>query len=278
MPIDSPKFLPSGFSINKLKSTSSFSMKQFHEHPYYEILHSTSGTRIVTTEENTYLLSNLGVAFFKPNTKHSTSIEKRMYHERYILNVSAYILNEFLVFFNIDLDALFSCNVKLFTQDQINTIEQLFDKILIEYQTALSIEKNTNLRLYFAQLLIELTKGHPAPEHNHNSQCTYNIVLYIRQHFCENISLDTIANKFFTNKSQLCRILKNSLGKTFSEFLNELRIDYAKMLLKETNYTATHICTKCGYNNFSYFMRQFKKITGTTPTKYRNTGDVLDSV
>lgn len=265
----SPKTLPEGFMISKWKSRNYGAMKHHHSHPYYEILHTTEGNRIVDTEQGTYLLPNDGVAFFKPGFKHSTSMEKNMKHERYIMNISGHIITEFANFLHIDKNELFSYNARLYSPAQIKIIEKLFDNILLECKTDSSIQKNTALRLYIAQLLVELLKGNPAPERDKDKTDTYDIIVYISQHFTENITLDFISQKFFINKSQLCRTLKNTLGKTFSEFLAELRIDYAKKRLKQTNLTATQISSECGYSNFSYFMRQFKKLTGTTPREYR---------
>ncbi len=265
----SPRTLPEGFMISKGKSRTYEPMKQHHSHPYYEILHTTEGNRIIDTEQGTYLLPNYGVGFFKPGFKHSTSMEKIMTYERYIINVSGHILTEFTNFLHIDKYELFAYNARLYSPAQIKIIEKLFDNILLESKTDIPMQKNTNLRLYFAQLLVELQKGTPAPERDKNKSDTYDIIVYITQHFKENLSLDSVANKFFINKSQLCRTLKNTLGKTFSEYLAELRIDYAKERLTKTALTATQISTECGYSNFSYFMRQFKKLTGKTPSDYR---------
>lgn len=92
---------------------------------------------------------------------------------------------------------------------------------------------------------------------------------YISDHYRDNLSLKAVAAQVNMSSSAFCRFFKKRTGKTFSRFLNELRIGYACKLLMESDDTATQICYNGGFNNFSYFSRQFKKITQLTPMKYK---------
>jgi AraC-like DNA-binding protein len=66
-----------------------------------------------------------------------------------------------------------------------------------------------------------------------------------------------------------CRYFRKRTNKTFIQFLNEVRIGQACRLLINENNSVSDICYTCGYNNNSYFIRQFRKITGFTPLNYR---------
>jgi len=59
-------------------------------------------------------------------------------------------------------------------------------------------------------------------------------------------------------------------GKTFTSFVNEVRITHACKLLSETSRQISDICFDCGYNNFAHFNKQFKKITELNPSQYRS--------
>ncbi|MBR1382399.1 MAG: substrate-binding domain-containing protein [Ruminococcus sp.] len=65
---------------------------------------------------------------------------------------------------------------------------------------------------------------------------------------------------------------KECFGISFHQDLIRSRISYAKYLLMTTAYSCSVIAYKCGYEDDKYFMRQFRKLTGTTPNTYRNFG------
>ncbi len=65
------------------------------------------------------------------------------------------------------------------------------------------------------------------------------------------------------------RLYKQITGKSIFEDLIAFRIEKAKQLLSETALSLTEIASACGYTSESYFMRQFKQISGLTPSQYR---------
>ena len=71
-------------------------------------------------------------------------------------------------------------------------------------------------------------------------------------------------------KSTLQKHYKQQFGKSLFEDLIAFRVDAAKRLLSETSLPLGEISVLCGYSAESYFMKQFKRITGMTPTEYRN--------
>jgi AraC-like DNA-binding protein len=92
---------------------------------------------------------------------------------------------------------------------------------------------------------------------------------YSITNFKESIDLATVANLIFMSKPAFCRFFKKSTGKTYFDFLKELRIGYACKLLQENNMSIIQICYECGYESISNFNRQFKEMLETTPLHYR---------
>ena len=92
---------------------------------------------------------------------------------------------------------------------------------------------------------------------------------YVLQNFSDNIKLNEVAGIANMSVTSFCRYFKLRTRKTFSLFLNEIRIGHACKLLKENKYNISEICYECGFNNISNFNRQFKTITGFTPTIYK---------
>ena len=62
------------------------------------------------------------------------------------------------------------------------------------------------------------------------------------------------------------------LRKSIFEELIQFRVELAKRLLRETDLSLSEITEQCGYSTESYFMKQFKSVTGITPTEYRKQG------
>jgi len=86
------------------------------------------------------------------------------------------------------------------------------------------------------------------------------------------ISLDTIANELNLSSGHLSKVINTELGISFKDYLNNLRIDEAKLYLKDpefSNYTLAAIGLEAGFNSKSAFNASFKKITGLTPSQYR---------
>jgi AraC-like DNA-binding protein len=88
---------------------------------------------------------------------------------------------------------------------------------------------------------------------------------YVSNNFHQKIELEMAAKIANMSKTAFCRFFKNKTQKTFSEFLNEIRINYAKKLLAEGKLTVSQIAYECGFNSPSYFNKQFKAFTGKSP-------------
>ena len=92
---------------------------------------------------------------------------------------------------------------------------------------------------------------------------------YIMNHFQQDISLEQIAEVAHMNKSAFCRYFKKTTKKSFSNYLHEIRIGYAcKLLNEQEDIAISEVCFECGYNNVSNFNRQFRLVTGFSPTDY----------
>ncbi|MEZ4874953.1 MAG: helix-turn-helix domain-containing protein [Flavobacteriaceae bacterium] len=94
-----------------------------------------------------------------------------------------------------------------------------------------------------------------------------------KQHFLQKeLTLQSLAKKLDTNSNYLSRILNVTKGKNFSQYLNELRINYALLAIRYNpdfrKYTIEAIAKECGYNNATTFSRVFYKQTGIYPSYY----------
>lgn len=92
---------------------------------------------------------------------------------------------------------------------------------------------------------------------------------YIMKNFTDTIKLDDIASIANMTSTSFCKYFKYKTGKTFSSFVNEVRIGQACKMIINEDLDMAHICYSCGYNNLTNFNRNFKYFTRMTPTEYR---------
>ncbi len=88
------------------------------------------------------------------------------------------------------------------------------------------------------------------------------------RHFTEHISIAVIAAEANMSETAFCRYFKGRTLKTYTHFLNEIRIAYASKLLLQNTKNVTDVCFESGFNNLSYFNRQFRKIMGMSPLQF----------
>jgi len=92
---------------------------------------------------------------------------------------------------------------------------------------------------------------------------------FLLKNFQRDIMLEEVARICNMTPNSFCRFFKQKTQKTFTLFLNELRIGHAKKLLQNENYAIKDICYECGYNNPVHFFNLFKRIVKQTPTAFR---------
>lgn len=94
---------------------------------------------------------------------------------------------------------------------------------------------------------------------------------YVDAHYFEpGCSLKTIAESLNFASGYISRVFKRELGVSFSDYLEQKRIDRAVVLLREKNYRIYEIAEKVGYSSQHYFCTAFKKITGQSPSDYKS--------
>ncbi|MGT2753877.1 response regulator transcription factor [Streptococcus ovis] len=92
---------------------------------------------------------------------------------------------------------------------------------------------------------------------------------YIDHHFSEELNRKFLSDLVFISPDHLARLFKQETGKTLINYITDKRIEEAKKLLSASQATVYLIADQVGYDNYSYFSKIFKKMTGLTPLEYR---------
>lgn len=92
---------------------------------------------------------------------------------------------------------------------------------------------------------------------------------YVLNNFKSDLSLKDIALRCNMNPAAFCRYFKKKTGKTFKDFMNEIRLGNAAKLLLKGDLTIAEVAFESGFNNPSYFNRLFKRMKGITPKAYQ---------
>lgn len=106
-------------------------------------------------------------------------------------------------------------------------------------------------------------------DHSYDEERMQHINQYIYEHFREQILISDVAKVSNMTETSFCRYFKSRTLKTFTRFLNEVRVSYACKLLNNSDCSITDACFESGYNSLSYFNRQFKSILKMSPLKYK---------
>lgn len=92
---------------------------------------------------------------------------------------------------------------------------------------------------------------------------------YIQSHYSEQITLEEVSDAVGLSPAYFSTLFKKTEGEGFAKYLIQVRMEQAKILLRESNLPAAEICRRVGYNDLKHFTHTFEKTTGVKPSTYR---------
>jgi YesN/AraC family two-component response regulator len=95
---------------------------------------------------------------------------------------------------------------------------------------------------------------------------------YIGRHYTGAISLRDVAEEVGLSPCRLAHLVKTYTGRTVMQLIYQMRVTHAQKLLTNTSQSCTDIAYEVGFNDQSYFIKHFKRLTGTTPMRFRRAG------
>lgn len=251
-------------------------------HNFWEFLYVDKGEVCVTADTTQFFLKRGDIIFHKPNEFHNLRAYGNTAPNLVVVSFSS--ASPTMQFFN---NKLLKCG---------ETERALLAKIIKEASTVFSsrlddpyltkLEKVSKppfaseqlIHLYLEEFLLLLQRAQRIgnlsasvvkPTHLRKSDYIYECTLeYLESHLCSLLTVDEICNATLIGRSQLQKIFraKNSCG--VMEYFSKMKIEAAKEMIRENRLNFTQIADYLGYTSIHYFSRQFKKITGMTPSEY----------
>ncbi len=97
----------------------------------------------------------------------------------------------------------------------------------------------------------------------------HRVIRYIRENYRKKLTLDEIADSVYWSKSYLSKVFKDEMGQTITAYISSVRIEKSKALLRNTQLPLVEVASAVGFDDQSYFTKTFRKLTGVSPGKYR---------
>lgn len=237
-----------------------------HWHENIELLYFTSTEPKTTVQcgKNIFEVCPDTLIIVNSNEIHSVSDDKKAEYWCILLNPS---------FFR-DID--YPETVYMRRVDKDSEIKKYFEDIFSEYSSALpgfdmAIKgKVYNLMAYLFRNYQSTEKTESENIDRQSGRRRINDILqYAEYHYDEKLTASVLAKRYFLSEYYFCHLFKSETGMSFTEYLNRLRVQKARVLIENSPESITEISGMVGIEDVNYFCRIFKKYSGVTPTELR---------
>lgn len=252
----------------------------YHRHNAYEIYFFLSGNVKLYIEDTCYQLSRGDMAVVNPSELHRSICLDSDVYERIGVNIKQAVFDDL----NTNHTNLLSCfyshthgknNIIHLNENQISEYMEIADEMI---RATRSNEYGDDLLSYslLIKLLVfvnRLYSDASQREHNHEHKnlmpnIIVNAMNYINDHLTEQITLDDLSLVLNYNKNYISNSFKQYTGLTLKNYITGKRVDLACKLLRSGK-NVSEACTQSGFNDYANFIRNFKKITGVSPGRYK---------
>ncbi|MBQ6795488.1 MAG: helix-turn-helix domain-containing protein [Clostridia bacterium] len=256
-----------GFSVERKKFSKKHSMGTPHYHHAYEIFLPLEGQMTLLIGDEMIATDNANIILADKEIAHGNYSKSE--HERMVIYFDDDFLNMFLT------DGAKNALLKCFSQKLVApSRDELKRARRIAYRLEKTAVKEENLEEIFRLLTELLLIINNAPEGKRGESRSINSTLgstiaYLNLNFSKVQSIKEVSDRFYITESYLCRLFKEGMGITVSEYINVLKINDACDKLRNTDLSATEICYEVGYNSYTYFSKNFQRRMKETPHQYR---------
>ena len=246
-----------------------------HVHKAVELLYVKNGSYTVLLDGVEHEIETGDLVLFCSNAIHHVFTKNLPENEYYVIKISpAFFLQfstqeegaEYVMRFAINRKE--SKNIWKKEELEGTSLLSVLQSLIAEHE-GLKYASQVATKLKIMELLVEILRNDsPTDErspHNQTASLIYNTMVYVRNHFAEDMDERELARTLGMSYSYFSRSFKRVTGMTFKQYLNRTRVNQAEKMLCRGSTSVSEIATRCGYNSISYFISVYKNITGKTP-------------
>ena len=256
------------------------------KHDFWEFLYVDKGDIYVTAGDEIHLLKKGDVIFHHPNQFHSVKATGNAAPNLMVVSFSC--SNPGITFFRdkiLHIDELErNLLAEIVTEAGNCFCSRLDDPYLthMDKKPEESFGAEQILRLNLEYFLIHLIRRYSAPNalqkrftappkltKSKNDTVVMNrVVRFLEKNISSHVTIEQICRENLIGRTQLQKIFREKTGRGVIEYFSIMKIDTAKQLIRSNHMNFTQISEQLGYTSIHYFSRQFKKVTGMSPSEY----------
>ena len=248
---------------------------EMHIHDCYEVYFSISGGKQFLIDNKVYDIEPGDLFLINQYDSHYlTQIDKEL-HERIVLMIDPEFMRS-ISSAETNLDACFQDREEKFSHKiKLNSEQQgRFMYFINKIITSNGYGHDLLEKATFTELFVMINQIISDKKDNKTTEnvATYNeqvdaILSYLNNNIQYPISIGDLAKHFYISESYICRIFKAATGTTINKYMTARRISIAKSLLAE-GIGVSEVCDRCGFSDYSNFLKAFTKSVGISPKKY----------
>lgn len=283
-----PITLSQTFSVDRIYTVHYFEyMSDFsfpgESHDFWEFLCVDKGEVNVTADGKLFTLHKDEVIFHKPNEFHAVRSNGKVAPNLVVISFEC--MSPAMDFFKERIMSITEAERGLLAQI-IYEARNLFSTPLDDpYLTRMETAERPPLgceqliKLFLEHFLIRMMRRYttlfPAQRQVNNtlkqrtdSDLYYRVLDYLEEHLGSQLTIEQICKENLIGRSQLQKLFREREGCGIIDYFSHMKINAAKQLIRNQKLNFTQIADTLGYTSIHYFSRQFKKITGMTPSEY----------
>lgn len=256
-----------------------------HDHSFFELIYVYDGKCTQTISRNKVELTTGDICIVPPGISHSISVFDNssvilncLIRKRTLHNIFFNFLNKSNILSTFFLNNIYSENGNNYIIFHTGMDMEIQRGFLYTYWESLNKDLyfdqmiGYTLMIIFGLLIRNYEKSVELPVFTQKTDVQrFALLQYIQDNF-SSVTLEAVASRFHYTPEYTSLLIKKTTGQTFTQILQQLRIEKAQALLQETNLSVSDISHEIGYENTEHFIRLFKKKLYMTPTEYRKIG------
>ena len=253
---------------------------EYHHHDFSKIVILIDGDLTYYIEGKAYILKPWDILFVNKNEIHKPVVNPNKYYERIVI----WLNPDFMAKYAQGNNNLLKC-FEVAIKNNYNLLRLNMKSIEIIKNLIQDTQNCNNSNEFgseilkeslFVQLMVLMNRLFLNSDKNRDiediqyDKTIEGVLNYINSNLENDLSIDTIASEFFISKYYLMRKFKNQIGSSIHNYVVQKRLILARSLISD-GLSMSSVCSRCGFNDYSSFVRAFKKVYGVSPSNYNPT-------